>query len=217
MTTPYVLHGAPGWGSTAVEAALVLMGQAYERVDLPPGVYAHDDPTLTAVNPLAQVPALVLPSGELLTESAAILLWLTEQHPEAGLAPPPGAPERAQFLRWMAYIPGQIYPMYWVRDIPSRLAADPAAEQVILDRTARRIADCWAMMDAQVRPGRHILGDQLTVLDLYVAVVSRWTPKRRRFYEVAPKLAEAVKRVDADPRLAALWAERMPFSEGWEG
>lgn len=217
MAGDYVLYGAPGWGSTIVEAALILMGQAYRRVDLKEGAFAHDDPELTRVNPLQQVPALVLPNGELLTESAAILLWLTEQHPEAGLAPAVGAPERAQFLRWMAYIPAQIYSMYWVRDIPSRLAEGEAAEAVIKARTSERIADCWRMMDQQVAPGRFILGDDLSVLDLYVTVISRWNPNRKRFYQVAPKLAPVVQRVDGDPRLATLWAERYPFKEGWEG
>jgi GST-like protein len=55
------------------------------------------------------------------------------------------------------------------------------------------------------------------VLDLYVTVVSRWAERRRRFYEVAPGMADVVRRVDADPRLAALWAERFPFEDGWEG
>lgn len=54
------------------------------------------------------------------------------------------------------------------------------------------------------------------MLDLYVAVMSRWTPTRERFYREAPRMAEAVKRVDADPRLAAFWAARFPFVAGWE-
>ncbi|HVI31136.1 glutathione S-transferase family protein [Phenylobacterium sp.] len=217
MAGRYVLYGARGFGSVVVEAALTLMGEPFERVDVADGAYVHDDERVTRINPLKQVPALVLPSGELMTESAAILLWLAEQHPQAGLAPPPGDPARGQFLRWMVYVPAQIYSMYWVRDIPSRLADGAEAEQVILSRTAERIADCWKMMDEQVSPGRYILGDALSVLDLYVTVVSRWTPRRRRFYAVAPKMAQVVKRVDAEPRLAAFWAERMPFEEGWEG
>jgi GST-like protein len=72
-------------------------------------------------------------------------------------------------------------------------------------------------MDAQIHPGRYILGDQLGVVDLYVAVISRWGPRRKRFYAEAPKMAEVVRRVDAEPRLAAFWAERFPFTEGWEG
>jgi GST-like protein len=218
MADTYVLHGAPGWGSVAVEAALVLMGQAYARVDLPPDTWAWEVPELIAVNPLGQVPALILPSGEILTESAAILLWLTEQHREAGLAPAPGTPERGQFLRWMAYVPGQIYSTYWARDVPSRLVGDDvAAQETLKARAIARIADCWRMMDAQVDPSPWIAGGRLSVLDLYVAVVSRWSPRRKRFYEVAPKLGEAVRRVDALPELQALWAARMPFTEGWEG
>lgn len=218
MPDQYVLYGAKGWGSVIVEAALVLAGAPYRAVDIPYGVWPKDDPEFVKLNPLGQVPALVTPEDELLTESAAILLWLTERHPEAGLAPAAGAPERGQFLRWMSYIPAQIYSMYWVRDIPSRLVGeDAAAQEVLKARTAERIADCWAMMDAQVSPGRYILGDRISVLDLYVTVISRWTPRRTRFYAVAPKLGEVVKRVDADPRLAAFWAERMPFEDGWEG
>lgn len=56
----------------------------------------------------------------------------------------------------------------------------------------------------------------MSVLDLYVTVVSRWGPRRVRFYEAAPKMAEVVKRVDADPRLAEFWAKRFPFFDGWE-
>ena len=204
MTSKPTLYGAPGFGSVAVEAALTLLGEPYESVDLPADSPEAFLAAARAVNPMLQVPALVLPSGELMTESAAILIWLADRHGQ--LAPSPTDPGRAQFLRWMVYVPAAIYSMYWVRDVPSRLAADKDAEAVVLERTMDRIADCWRIMDEQVRPGRYILGDEMTVLDLYVTVVSRWSPRRRRFYEVAPKLSEVVRRVDADPRLAALWA-----------
>ena len=215
MADRITLYGAKGFGSVAVEAALTLLGEPYEGVDLPadsPEVFLA---AARAVNPMLQVPALVLPSGELMTESAAILIWLADRH--GRLAPAPDDPRRAQFLRWMVYVPAAIYSMFWVRDEPSRLAATPEAEEVIKARTAQRIADCWRIMDEQVSPGRYILGDELTVLDLYVTVLSRWRPQRRRFYEMAPKMAEVVRRVDADPGLAALWTERFPFTDGWEG
>ncbi|HEX6860919.1 MAG TPA: glutathione S-transferase family protein [Caulobacteraceae bacterium] len=209
------LYGAKGFGSVIVEAALTLLDEPYENIDLPADSPAAFLEAARAVNPMLQVPALLLPSGELVTESAAILIWLADKHGK--LAPGVDDPARAQFLRWMVYVPAAIYSLYWIRDEPSRLAADKDAEGVLLERTAARIAECWKIMDEQVSPGRYLLGDELTVLDLYVAVVSRWTPRRRRFYQVAPKMAEVVRRVDADPRLAALWAERFPFEEGWEG
>jgi hypothetical protein len=54
------------------------------------------------------------------------------------------------------------------------------------------------------------LGDELCVLDLYVAVVSRFNPRRTRFYEVAPRMGEVVRRVDGDLRVVDLWRARMP-------
>ena len=71
-------------------------------------------------------------------------------------------------------------------------------------------------MNAQLQPGHYLLGDKLTVLDLYVTVVSRFGPWRTRFYEAAPKMAPIVRRVDTDPRLSEFWAKRFPFDEGWE-
>jgi GST-like protein len=206
-----LLYSAKGSGGVAVEAALTLIGAPHEVTDsytFNPATPESGDKVLVA-NPMRQVPALALPSGEVLTESAAILIWLAEAHPEANLAPRPGDPTRGQFLRWMSFVSSAIYSLYWVKDDPSRLVPDPAGHAALVERTLERIAWCWGVMDAQVSPGQYILGDQLTVLDLYVNVVSRFRPRRMRFYKEAPKMAEAVKRVDADPRLAPLWAERM--------
>lgn len=215
MTEAYVVYGASGSGSMPVEAALTLIGAPHRVIEAPTWEGDVERDKVAAVNPMRQIPALVLPSGEVLTESAAILLWLTETHPEAGLAPPPGDPMRARFLRWMTFIPGAIYSMYWVRDVPSRLAGDsPDGQTLMLERTAERIAECWRMMESQIEPGRFLLGDQLTVLDLYVTAVSRWRPRRDRFAREAPRMAEVVRRVDALPELADFWARRWPFAQG---
>lgn len=208
------LYGAKGSGSVAVEGALRLLGLPYQLIDA--GDFMSTAERAGEVNPMKQQPTLVLPSGEVMTESAAILLWLGDAHPEAGLAPRAADPARAQYLRWMIYVPAAIYSLFWVADDPSLLVAGEPAGREVQARCYARIADCWRMMDQQVRPGPFIVGARFTLLDLYVAVVSRWSPGRRTFYDLAPKLAEVVRRVDADPRLAALWADRFPFDPGWE-
>lgn len=219
MEKSLTVFGAMGSGSVPVEAALTLIGQPFTVVE--GATWEHDPQVLArveAVNPLKQIPAVVLPSGEVLTESAAILIWLAERHPGARLGPGIDDPRRGQFLRWMTYIPASIYSLFWVRDVPSRLAGpDKAQGERIKQATAERIADCWRMMDQQITPaGDYLLGDDLSVLDLYVAVVSRWGPGRNRFYREAPGMAPVVRRVDADPRLEAFWAARFPFAPGWE-
>jgi GST-like protein len=212
MTNGYLLYGAAGSGAVAVEAALRVAGQPYELVEAV--TWNEDDPQsgdrVLAANPMRQIPALVLPGGEVMTESAAILIRLAELHPQARLAPGADAPGRGQFLRWMAFVSSAIYALYWVKDDPSRLAPDPAAQEPLVERTLERIAQCWGIMESQVSPDRYILGDELSVLDLYVAVVSRFSPRRERFYEVAPRMGEVVRRVDEDPRLVELWRTRMP-------
>jgi GST-like protein len=211
------LFSALGSGGVPVEAAMTLIDLPYEIVEAPTWEGEAEQAKVAVVNPLRQIPALVTPAGETITESAAILIWLADNHPEAGLAPALDSPLRAQFLRWMVFVPASIYSLFWVRDEPSRLGGpDPEVQAAIKAATAERILDCWAMMESQLSPGRYLLGDRMTVLDLYVAVVSRWGPRRVRFYEVAPRMAEVVKRVDADPRLTAFWAKRFPFFEGWE-
>lgn len=223
MAGEYVVYGAAGTGSVAVEAALTLIGAPYRVVEIRVGEDPAAGAEMARVNPMRQAPALVLPPngsspGELMTESAAILIWLADAHPQARLGPAADSPMRPRFLRWMSFIASQVYALYWIRDEPSRLAADPAHEPVLLERTAERIRHCWAVMEGQAAPaGRYLLGEEISVLDLYLAVVSRWGPRRRAFYAAAPRLSEVVRRVDAEPRLQALWAERMPFAPGWEG
>jgi len=240
MTDRYILYSALGSGGVAVEAALTLIGAPYELIEAPtydPGQKAAGDRMLE-VNPMRQAPALVLPStrplrggvaplasqaapsggglGEVMTESAAILVRLGELHPDARLAPGPDDPRRSQFLRWMSFVSASIYAHFWLKDDPFRLVSDAALHPDVDRRIMERIDACWGIMEAAVSPGRYILGDELTVLDLYVAVVSRFRPRRQRFYAAAPRMGEVVRRIDADPRLAALWAERYPFFEGWD-
>jgi GST-like protein len=210
----YVLYGGPMTGAVAVEAALVLAGQTYEVVNV------YEQPramrSAAAAVPLSQVPALTFPDGQTMTESAAILLRLSELHPQARLAPSTDDPARAPFLRWMSFVAAAIYSHYWLKDDPGRLVPDPAQHAEVNRRIEGRILECWGIMEAATRPGRYILGDTPSVLDAYVTVVSRFRPRRQLFYAAAPRLGEVVRRLDADPRLADLWARRYPFYEGWD-
>ena len=89
----FKIFGAVGSGSVPVEATLTLLRISYEVVE---AVTWEDEAArklVETVNPLRQVPALVLPSGEVMTESAAILIYLADLHSEAGMAPMPQRPQ----------------------------------------------------------------------------------------------------------------------------
>jgi arsenate reductase len=85
----------------------------------------------------------------------------------------------------------------------------------MLERSAERVAHCWHLMDTQIaEPSPYLLGERIGMLDLYVAVMSRWTPCRERFYREAPRMAEVVKRVDAEPRLARVLGRALSVHAG---
>jgi GST-like protein len=143
MAEEYVVYGAAGTGSVPVEATLTLLGLPYRVVE----AYG-DDPALYAANPMRQVPALILPNGELMTESSAILVWLADSHPEARLSPTMAAHSRPAFLRWMAFVASAIYALYWIRDDPGRIIDDAELGKIAKARIADRFIACWKVMEA---------------------------------------------------------------------
>jgi len=207
---PLTLYGAQASGSVAVEAALTLLGLPYTLVEGATWAEEVARDRVATANPMRQIPTLVLPDGEVMTESAAILIYLADLDPAATLAPTPSDPRRRQFLRWMLYVSSAIYALHWIKPDVKRIGVSDQARDAVIEAVHERIAFCWSNMDSQLMPGDFLLGDEMTVLDLYVAVVSRFGPWRERFNEVAPGMAAAVRRVDEEPRLSALWRERFP-------
>lgn len=210
MARELTLYGAAASGSVAVEAALTLLDMPFKVIE---GATWSSEAARRRVgerNAMRQIPTLVLPDGEMLTESAAILVYLADASPAARLSPGLGDPARGQFLRWMFFVSSAIYSLHWIKPDVGRIGAPPSARNDVVHAVHERIAFCWRTMDAQLAPGRYLLGDDLTVLDLYVAVVSRFGPWRERFHAEAPRMTPAIRRVDEEPRLKTLWERRFP-------
>jgi GST-like protein len=209
----WTLFGSAASGSTAVEAALILLGIDFDLIEGATWAEEAARVRVGATNPMRQIPTLVDDRGRVMTESAAILIHLADAHPQARLAPLVGDSRRPEFLRWMVFVSSAIYSLHWIKPDVTRIGARPEQRDQVVDAVHDRIAFCWSVMDAQVTPGRYLLGDELTVLDLYVAVVSRFGPWRERFHEAAPRMTPVVERVDADPRLQNFWRARFPLED----
>ena len=199
MTT-WRLYGVPGWGSVLAEAALAWTGADYEFVDVDgfdrPGA-ARD--RLLQVNPLARVPVLAIET-ETLTESAAIILRLAELHPDSELAPQPGDPLRGRFLNRLMWFVSALYPTFTYRDYPERWAPD-AAEQ-LADRVDSFRKSLWLQFEADVGDGDWVLGGQASALDIYVAAMSQWRPRRKWVAANCPRLHAIALKADALPAIA---------------
>src|ERR1700744_626534 len=97
----YKLYGDYGSGAFIAEAALAEAGApyAFELVSLERN--EQKAPEFLAINPSGKIPALRLPGGAIVTESAAILLPLADHFPPARLLPPQGGVARATAYRWL--------------------------------------------------------------------------------------------------------------------
>lgn len=205
MSGSYTLYGRAGWGSTIVEAQLDWYGLpfAFEPVE---DLFKSPDARrkLEKVNPLAQVPTLVLPNGEIMSESAAITLLLADITGTESLVPGSGTPERARFLRWLVFLVANIYPTFTYADDPARFVSVNAARdpfRAAADAYAQRL---WRQVETEAR-APWFLGERFSALDLYVAVMTRWRPRRGWFEIETPKLFAIARRVDVLPQLAEMW------------
>ena len=105
----YKLFWAKSMGSMAPEVLFEEIGAKYEKVLVDVQNQQNQSPEFLALSPLGQIPTLVLPNGTVMTESAAMLVHITDRHPEAKLAPPAGSPESARFLRWLVFMAAAVY------------------------------------------------------------------------------------------------------------
>jgi GST-like protein len=203
----YTLVASKGCGSAIVEACLALTSLAHEVEELDHEAPGPARDRLLAINPLGQVPTMILPGGGILTESAAIALHVAEVAPAAGLVPRPGDPDRPRFLRWLAFLVGAVYPTFTYGDDPSRFVSGEAAVAELRASTDAYRERCWRQVEGELAPGGPwFLGRHFSVLDLYVSVMTRWRPRRPWFAEHCPRLHAIALAADRDPRLAEVWA-----------
>lgn len=202
---PVLMLGCRGCGNIIVECALALAGIAYdyEEVD-----YSAGSPTrerLLAVNPLGQVPALVLADGWVLTESLAMLHYANDRAPAAGLIPPAGDPGREAFYRWAVFLVAAVYPTFTYGDDPRKWVPDAQGAKRLRESTDRHRQALWLQVDAAAR-SPWFLGDTFSAIDLYLAAMTRWRPRHEWFEASAPTLAAIAGRAGSLPALAPVLA-----------
>ncbi|HZF31248.1 MAG TPA: glutathione S-transferase [Gammaproteobacteria bacterium] len=201
------LYGEHGWGSAIVEAQLAWYGFEYELEQVGDLFKSADGRRrLESVNPLAQVPTLVLADGTVMTESAAITLFLADIAHDDSLVPGAADPLRPAFLRWLIFLVANVYPTYTYADDPSRFVAASDAQQSFKEAVDRYACRLYALLERQAEEP-WFLGERFSALDVYVTVMTRWRPRRAWFAEHAPRLFAIATKTEAHHRLAPVWRE----------
>jgi glutathione S-transferase len=200
------LFTTPGTCSLACHIALYESGLGFtaETVNLRAKTLASGE-DFRAVNPKGAVPALEIAPGEVLTEGVAIMQYVADQAPGAGIAPPAGTLERARMQEAMNYIAGELHksgfgPMF-------RPGLSDEAKQAQVAVTEGKLA--W--LEALLSDGRdYLLPQGYSLADGYLFTISGWAPKFGLDMTGFPNIVALRARVAARPAVqAAMRAEGM--------
>ena len=201
MPTLYLIPSSAG---QAPHILLREIGAPFELAFLDRERGDHKAPGYLKLNPMGRVPTLV--DGDLvLFESAAICLHLAETHPQAGLAPAAGAPERARFLQWLMYLTNTVQADMLVYFYPERFA--PAAEaKAVRALAVDRLMDQFALLDRELEGREFLVGERFSVVDAYLFMVARWTRHMPRKARELPHLGPYLERIHNRPSVQAVYA-----------
>ncbi|SMX38292.1 glutathione transferase GstA [Octadecabacter ascidiaceicola] len=189
--------------SLASHIALIETGIPFEieAVDDTAGLTAKGS-DYTTINPKGYVPALQFDDGEVLTEGPAILQFLADAHPNAGLIPPVGTMDRARVIEQLVFVSSELHKAF------SALFRDGASETETAQARAA-VKQKFNVVEEFLSDGRQTLvNGQFTVADAYLFVVANWANFKDIDLQNWPHLAGFVTRVSERPAVQqALRAE----------
>lgn len=159
---------------------------------------------IAEINPIAQIPTLVMADGTIMTESAAITLYLAELTGNDTLVPAAGSVARSAFLRWLIFIVANVYPTYTYGDDPSRFVAAREGQQEYRKAVNEYAINMYLVLENNAQQP-WFLGERLSALDIYLCTMTRWRPGRAWFARNAPKLFSIAAATEEIDSLKATW------------
>jgi glutathione S-transferase len=156
-----------------------------------------------AVNPLGMVPVLRTDEGALIRENVAVLQYVADAYPDAGLAPR-GRLERARLQQWIAFTNTELHKAAFVPLLDPK--APEGAKAYALEKSARPLA----VLDEHLRD-REFLLDAFSVADAYLATILNWTVAAPVPLAQWPAVSAYLARMRARPATARAMAEETPL------
>ncbi|WP_339949459.1 glutathione binding-like protein [uncultured Albimonas sp.] len=200
------LYSSPGACSLASHIALREAGAEFElrRVDF--AAAEQRTPEYLAMNPKGRVPLLITDRGPL-TETPAILAWIAQSFPEAGLAPADPW-EFARMQSVAAYLCATLHVNHAHGRRAGRWADQESSHADMVAKVPETVGESFRHLEEEVFQGPFVMGDGHTVADAYLYTVSRWLETDRIDPARFPKVHAHRTRMQARPAVqAALEAE----------
>ncbi len=191
----------------APQALFEEIGVEYEKIVIDIDKEEHKSDAFLSVNPMGQIPALVLPDGTLMTETAAMLAHIVDRHPEAKLAPPAGSAERARFLRWLFFLASNTYPTILRIYYSERHSTDPSAAEGIKAAAEADLNEQFKILEDALDPGPYLVGEAVSAADILLWMLIQWHPDPARLFKQAPRVERIAGLLQARPAIARTWRD----------
>lgn len=163
----YTVYTIPGSCSSGITVLLEKLNLDYTPVK------REDVQNYSEIVPTNQVPALKTEDGQIITEGAAIVLYLLEKHNSAML--PADLSQKAEFLRWLMFDYATLHPAYGkMFAIKFRVDVEEEKRTSLLKQLAKNVSSLWAIVDKELEKKKFITGDQPTMVDYLATIYSSW-------------------------------------------
>jgi glutathione S-transferase len=196
------LYYSPGACSLSPHIVLHESGLPFTIAIAPTKTHKLADGTdYYTINPLGYVPLLELDDGTRLTEGPAIVQYIADQVPGKHLAPPYDTMPRYRMMSWLTFIGTELHkgfsPLF-----------NPATPEDYKALAKERLVGRLRWVDEQLQGRQYLLGDDFSVADAYLFVVTNWAKPMNVDLSGYPNLLAFRERMAARPGVqAAMKAE----------
>ena len=207
----YKLYGHNGSGSAAIEMALIAVGEKFELIDVAswePETPIHE---LTKVNPLSQIPTIILPGGQILTESAAILIYLGDKYPSSGILAQESH-QRIKAIQGLIYLAANCYPAVGIIDFPERWTSGASSSEYenIKSGTRQRLYYLWDIFADTFVGTPYLNGPRPGILDFYTVNICRMFSAHKHLEKSRPEFFHLLSTVEHDPSISDVISRHWP-------
>lgn len=204
----FTFYYAPHTCSLASHIALVDAGAEYELKRIDFGKTEQQSPAYLAVNPKARVPAMVTPGG-ILTETPAMLAFIAQSFPQAGLAPQNDPFAFAELQSFNSYLCSTVHVAHAHRMRGYRWADDSASFADMQRKVPKSVGACFELIESRMLRGPWVMGESYTVADPYLFTLAQWLEADSVDLARIPRVIEHRSRMAERPNVKRAIAEEL--------
>jgi len=202
----FKLYYAPATCALASHITLAEAGADYatERIDFK--VNQQNSPDYLKINPKGRVPALVTDRG-ILTETPAMLAYIAQSFPQAGLAPLDDPFAFAQVQSFNSYLCATLHVAHAHKLRGARWATEESSFADMKRMIPKSVGACFTLIERNMLRGPWVMGESYTICDPYLYTVALWLEGDGVDLASLPKVADHRKRMSERPAVQRVLAE----------